>query len=94
VSAGQLWQRHDGLVWVEVQAAGVEPSGWRIMVPLVPADQATSAPPLVVAIGRWHARVHLATGVPHDGLGQPLDVLDAGQLDALRDALAALIARP
>jgi hypothetical protein len=40
VSAGQIWQRPNGLRWVEVQAAAVEPSGWRLMIPLVPIDDA------------------------------------------------------
>lgn len=91
MSAGQLWRRHDGLVWVEVQAAGVEPSGWRLMIPLVTADQAASASPLVVTVDRWQARVHLVTGVPADRLGDEDGTLTTAQVTRLRDALAALI---
>jgi hypothetical protein len=94
MSAGQLWRRHDGLLWVEIQTAAVEPSGWRLMVPLVDADQAVPAPPLVVPIGRWQARVHLTTGAPDSVLGEPAARLSAAQLAVLRDALAALIAQP
>lgn len=93
MSAGRLWRRADGLVWVEVQAAGVEPSGWRLMVPLVAADAAVAAPPLVVAIGRWHARVHLVVGVPTTDLGEQYGTLTDAQTARLRDALAALIGR-
>ncbi len=91
MSAGQVWQRADGLTWVEVQAAALEPSGWRLMVPLT--DDAMVAPPLVVEVGAWHARVHLAVGVPSDDLGQPQSVLTGGELELLRDALAALVGR-
>lgn len=59
MSAGQIWQRRDGLVWVEVQGPAVEPSGWRLMIPLVDLDDAPDAPPLVVTIDRHRARVHL-----------------------------------
>lgn len=94
MSAGQVWQRRDGLKWVEVQATGLEPSGWRLMIPLADPDAATAAPPLVVPIGSWHARVHLAVGVPDEGLGRPLATVADDQLETLRDALAALVARP
>jgi hypothetical protein len=94
VSAGQLWRRADRLLWVELQAAGVDGSGWRLMVPLVAPDQAVPAPPLVVPVDRWLARVHLATGVPERVLGEPAGALPAAEVAALRDALAALVARP
>lgn len=93
MSAGQVWQRADGLTWVEIQTAGLEPSGWRLMIPLVDADDAMAAPPLVVEIGAWLARVHLTVGVPADRLGQPVAVLPGGELEVLRDALAALAGR-
>lgn len=44
VGAGEIWERSDGLKWVEVQAAGVEPSGCRLMIPLVPLEDAHDAP--------------------------------------------------
>ena len=91
MSAGQVWQRADGLIWVEVQAAALEPSGWRLMIPLT--DDAIVAPPLVVEAGSWHARVHLTVGVPADELGQPQCVLTGDQLERLRDALASLAGR-
>ena len=78
-------------MWVEVQAAALEPSGWRLMIPLT--EDAIVAPPLVVEVGSWYARVHLAVGVPADGLGQPQSVLSDGELERLRDALAALAGR-
>jgi hypothetical protein len=43
-SAGQLWRDHDRLLWVEIQTAAVEPSGWRLIVPLVDADQGRLSP--------------------------------------------------
>lgn len=91
MSAGQVWQRADGLLWVEVQVAALEPSGWRLMIPLT--DDAMVAPPLAVPTGAWHARVHLALGVPSDGLGRPVSVLPDGELERLRDALAAMAGR-
>jgi hypothetical protein len=94
VSAGQIWRRSDGLLWVEIQTDAVEPSGWRLMIPIVDADQADPAPPLVVTVQRWLARVHLAAGVPDDVLGEPIGRFTSTQVDSLRDALAALIARP
>lgn len=94
MSARQVWRRPDGLVWVEIQTDAVEPSGWRLMIPLVDRDQADPAPPLVVTLEGWHARVHLASGVPDSHLGEPVGTLTAGQLDTLRDALATLIGRP
>ena len=94
MSAGQVWRRHDGLLWVEVQTEGVEPSGWRLVVPVVEADEAVAAPPLVVAVGRWHARVHLVTGVPDHALGEPLGALTRAQTDLLRDAVTALVRPP
>jgi hypothetical protein len=54
MSAGQVWRRADGLLWVELQAAAIEGSGWRLMAPLV--DRA-DAPNLdsrgVVGAVRW-----------------------------------------
>lgn len=94
MSAGQVWRRHDGLLWVEVQTGAVEPSRWRLVVPLVEADQAVAAPPLVVPVGRWHARVHLVTGVPDHALGEQVGALTRPQTDQLRDAVTALVRPP
>jgi hypothetical protein len=91
VSAGQVWRRRDGLLWTEVQTDAVEPSGWRLMVPLVEAEQAVAAPPLVVALGRWHARVHLLTGVPEAALGELIGTLPVHQIGQLREAVTVLI---
>ena len=91
MSAGQVWRRPDGLLWVEVQAAAVEPSGWRLVIPLVEADQAVTAPPLVATVGRWHARVHLVTGVPDHALGEQVGALTQAQTGLLRDAVTALV---
>ena len=91
MTAGQVWRRDDGLLWAEIQTGAVEPSGWRLVVPLVDAGQAVLAAPLVVAVGRWHARVHLVTGVPDHTLGEPVGALTRQQTDLLRDAVAALV---
>lgn len=91
MSAGQVWQRPDGLAWVEVQAAAVDASGWRLMVPLVNVDDALPAPPLVVHIDPWHARVHLLTGVPERALGEPAGQLTDTQLARLRQAVQSLV---
>ncbi len=94
MSAGQVWRRADGLLWAEVQTDAVEPSGWRLLVPVVEAGQAVAAPPLVVAVGRWLARVHLLCGVPEHALGEPIGTLTRQQTDLLRDAVAALVRPP
>ena len=92
MSAGQIWQRPDGLLWVEVQAAAAEPSGWRVMIPLVELGEAPDAPPLVVTVGRHRARVHLLAGVPEDELGDPADELVADHVVALQEAVRRLLA--
>ena len=91
MSAGKVWRRRDGATCVEVQAAAMEPSGWRLMVPLVEATDAPDAPPLVITVGRWRARAHLVAGVPAERLGEPLGELHAGQVAAIRQAVAALL---
>jgi hypothetical protein len=90
VSVGQVWRRPDGTTWVEVQAEAMEPSGWRLVVPLVDAADAPDAPPLVVAVGRWRARAHLVTALPAESLGEPLGELPAGQVATIRTAVASL----
>ncbi|WP_052665134.1 hypothetical protein [Nitriliruptor alkaliphilus] len=91
MSAGQVWRRPDGSTWVEVQAKAMEPSGWRLAVPLVDAADAPDAPPLVVTVGRWRARTHLVTALPAERLGEPLGELPLGQITAIRTAAAALL---
>ncbi len=91
MSAGQLWGRPDGLRWVEVQVAAVEPSGWRLMVPLVPLHDAPDAPPLVVTHDGWRARVHLVCSVAHDQLGEPDGRLPPDQVATLQAAVRALV---
>jgi hypothetical protein len=91
VSAGQVWRRADGLRWVEVQARTAEPSGWRLMVPLVDLTDAPDAPPLVVTLGELRARVHLVCGVPHDELGEADERLTDEHLAALRAAVRQLV---
>lgn len=71
MSAGQIWQRADGLRWAEVQTGGVEPSGWRLMIPLLDLADAPDAPPLAVILDGWRARLHMISGVPQDELGEP-----------------------
>lgn len=94
MSAGQIWRRPDGLQWVEVQAAAVEPSGWRLMIPLVDLDDAPDAPPLVVTVGDQRARVHLLCSVSQDELGDPAGQLNHDQLATLAHAVGKLIASP
>lgn len=91
MTAGQVWQRPDGLHWVEIQNEAMEPSGWRIVVPLLDPAEAPEAPPLVIAVNGWHARVHLLTSAPVDELGLRHQHLDAQDVDALRGAVGALI---
>jgi hypothetical protein len=92
VSAGQVWARANGLRWVEVQAEPMEPSGWRLMVPIVDLDDAPDAPPLVVTLNDVRARVHLLTSVPEDDLGEPTGSLPVEDVEVLQAAAQSLIA--
>lgn len=92
MSAGQVWRRPDGLRWVEVQAAAVDPSGWRLMVPLVAVDDAADAPPLVVTVGDERARVHLVTSAANHDLGAADGQLAPGAVPMLQAAVRALVA--
>jgi hypothetical protein len=91
MTAGQVWTRANGLRWVEVQAEAMEPSGWRLMVPLVELDDAPDAPPLVVTLDGARARVHLLTSVPDDDLGEPVETLPVEDVEALQAAAQRLI---
>lgn len=91
MTAGQVWQRPDGLRWVEIQSETIEPSGWRLMVPLVDGDDAVHAPPLVVTLDDVRARVHLLTAAHHEDLGQPTGTLSAAAVTALQTAARNLI---
>jgi len=91
MTAGQIWQRPDGLQWVEIQNEAMEPCAWHVLVPLFDPTTAPKAPPLVVAVGNWHARVHLVTTAPTDELGSPYDQLNTKDLLALREAVHAMI---
>lgn len=91
MSAGQIWKRPDGLRWVEVQAPAIEPSGWRLMVPLVDLDDAPDAPPLVVTVEGCRARVHLVSSVHVDDLGSPTSDLPAADIHRLRQAAQQLV---
>lgn len=93
MSAGQIWQRPDGLVWVEVQAAAVEPSGWRLMIPLVDPGDAPDASPLVVTVDRHRARVHLLVSAPHEALGEAVGELDPDHVVTIQEAVQRLVAR-
>ena len=92
MSAGQIWRRPDGLLWVEAQAAAVEPSGWRVMIPLVELDEAPDAPPLVVTVDGHRARVHLLVSAAHDELGQAIGELDPSHVVTLQEAVRRLVA--
>ena len=91
MTAGQIWQRDDGLRWVEIQADAMEPSGWRLMVPLVGRDDAPDAPPLVVTLHEVRARVHLLTSAHHDDLGEPVGELATDCVAVLQAAARNLI---
>lgn len=91
MTAGQIWRRGDGLRWVEIQADAMEPSGWRLMVPLVDLDDTPDAPPLVVTVGEVRARAHLLTSAPHDHLGAPDGNLASGDVVLLQSALQRLV---
>ena len=93
MSAGQIWRRPDGLLWVEAQAAAVEPSGWRLMIPLVECGDAPDAPPLVVTVDRHRARVHLLVSAPHEELGEAVGELDPDHVVTLQEAVQRLVAR-
>ena len=66
----------------------MEPSGWRLMVPLVDAPD---APPLVVTLGEVRARVHLLTSVPDDDLGDPAGSFSAEDIELLHAAAQRLL---
>lgn len=91
MSAGQIWQRPNGLRWVEVQTPATEPSGWRLMVPLLEPPDAPLAPPLVVAVAAGHARVHLIRSVPDDQLGDWVGELDPDDVEVIQHAARALL---
>ena len=92
MSAGQIWQRPDGQLWVEVQVAAVEPSGWRLMIPLVQLSEAPDAPPLVVTVDRHRARVHLLASAAQDELGDAVGELDPDHVVTLQEAIQRLVA--
>lgn len=93
MSAGEVWTRANGMRWVEVQAEAMEPSGWRLMVPLVGLDDAPDAPPLIVSLDGVRGRVHLLTSVPVDELGEPAGTLPVDDVEALQAAALRLLGR-
>lgn len=93
MSAGAVWARANGMRWVEVQAETMEPSGWRLMVPLVSLDDAPDAPPLIVTLDGIRARVHLLTSVPADDLGEPTGTLPVDDVETLQTAASRLLGR-
>ena len=92
MSGGQIWRRPDGLRWVEVQAAEVETSGWRLMIPLVALGDAPDAPPLIVTVGSERARVHLLCSAAHDELGELVGDLSVDDVWNLQAAVQRLVA--
>lgn len=91
MSAGQVWARANGMRWVEVQTEPMEPSGWRLMVPLVELDDAPDAPPLIVTLDGVRARVHLLTSVPDDDLGVPTGEIPFEAVAVLQAAARSLM---
>lgn len=79
MNAGHVWRRPDGLRWVEIQSAAVEPSGWRLMIPLV------------LTVGSDRARVHLLCSAPHDQLGDPVGELTPEDVETLQAAVQRLV---
>ncbi|MFN2557491.1 MAG: hypothetical protein ABR592_11610 [Nitriliruptorales bacterium] len=61
------------------------------MVPLVGLQDAPDAPPLVVTLGEWRARVHLLTGLPDHHLGAADSQLSPDQLAKVKAAVRALV---
>jgi hypothetical protein len=94
MTAGQVWRRTNGVRWVEVQADTMEPSGWRVMVPLADPFVAPYAPPLVIQVGEERARVHLLTTAPVDELGVEDGEIPPEDIASLREAIRALIRDP
>lgn len=94
MSAGQVWQRPNGLRWIEVQTPGMDGSGWRLMVPVLEPADAPVAPPLVVTVSAGHARVHLIRSVPEGDLGDPVGELDRTDVDTIQRAARALLGGP
>lgn len=91
MTAGEVWTRANGMRWVEVQAEAMEPSGWRLMVPLVNLDDAPDAPPLIVSLDGVRARVHLLTSVPHIDLGEPTGAMSVDDIETLQAAARRLL---
>jgi hypothetical protein len=91
LTAGEVWTRANGMRWVEVQAEPMEPSGWRLMVPLVDLDDAPDAPPLIVSLDGVRARVHLLTSVPDSDLGEPTGSLSVEGIETLQAAARRLL---
>jgi hypothetical protein len=91
VTAGQVWRQRSGTRLVEIQADPMDPSGWRVVVPLDELGDAPHAPPLVLTVGHQRARVHLLTTVHADELGSPDGELAPEEVAALREAVRRLV---
>ena len=91
MSTGQIWRRADDLRWVEIQTDAMQPSGWRLMVPLVAFHQAPDAPPLVITLNGIRARVHLLTSVPDGDRGEPTGALSVEDVQRLQAAARRLL---
>lgn len=91
MSTGQIWRRPDGLTWAEIQDPVMDPSGFRIMVPLYDPFDVPLLPPFVVALRDYKARVHLMVAVDEDDLGEPVDHLDPTATDRLQAAARTLL---
>ena len=79
---------------MEVQADTMEPSGWRVMVPLADPFVAPNAPPLVIQVGEERARVHLLTTAPVEELGVEDGDIPPEDVASLREAIRALLREP
>ena len=91
MSAGEVWTHANGMRWVEIQAEPMEPSGWRLMVPLVHLDEAPDAPPLIVTLDDVRARVHLLTGAPAGELGESTGRLPSDDIATLQESARRLL---
>jgi hypothetical protein len=91
LTVGEVWTRSNGMRWVEVQAEPMEPSGCRLMVPLVDLDDAPDSPPLITTVDGVRARVHLLTSVPDSDLGEPIGSLSVEDVETLQAAARRLL---
>ena len=85
-------RHHAKQIYHRLHGRAVEPSGWRLMGPLVPSMTPPEAPPLVVTVDGERARVQLLCSAPHDDLGERVGELGADDVGILLAAVGRLVA--